>query len=121
MTDDSNRALGTVSFVLAAMNSVLLVLSVTWFLCLRPTFLELFQQFGTELPLITRIVFGVPVPAIVIGAVVLLVLLVAKELIPMKVFPLSFNLMWIVAATGLSAFVYLSHMIPMVALLQRRY
>jgi hypothetical protein len=102
MKDGKNTVCGVISVALAVLNGLGLLGFVGALVLQRPVFMQIFMDFGVALPLPTRVVLMIPSGVIVMSTLVLLAMLVGKEFIGRKVIPLVLNIVWMVAALGVS-------------------
>ena len=112
MKKGTNTVLGITSIALAVLNGLGLLGFSGALVFQRRVFMEIFMDFGVTLPLPTRLVLMIPGGLIIVITLVLLVLLIGKEFIGNKVIPLVLNLVWMVAALGVSLLVTWALMAP---------
>jgi hypothetical protein len=109
------------SIVFAAVNAVTFGVCLVGFLVSRGHFAEVFKDMfaGTALPALTAFFINVPAAVVLVVAVILLALLVAKEWLRPVWIPLVLNALWLAFGAVLVLLFVLAMLLPLVALITK--
>ena len=119
MEDKKLGVAGVVSIVFAALNALGLLVSMGWSLHIRHKFMQIYQDFGAELPGVTQMILNIHWTMWVVISLVLLAVLAAKELISKKWIPLLLNGVFVLIGIAYWAVFSTAMMIPLMKLIQQ--
>ena len=110
---------GSISFVV--LNAVSFGFCVSGFLRVREHFAAIFKDMleDVALPTLTAFLLNVPVAVVLVLAVVLLALLVAKEWLRPVWIPLTLNALWLALGSVLVVLFFLAMLLPLASVLTK--
>jgi len=110
---------GVISVVLAVLNAIGLLVSLGFSLHIRHKFIEIYEDLGAELPILTQGVLNTHWTIWILISLLLLVVLIVKEFIPKKRIPLVLNGLFFLLGIVYWAVFSTAMMVPLMELIQQ--
>lgn len=107
------------SGLFCAANAVTLVLVLVNFLHVRAKFAGIFKDLGAQLPTLTTLLFAPSPSVLMLVAVVLLALLIAKEWLRPVWVPMFLNGLWLALGCAVCLLIVIALFLPMLTLISQ--